>query len=904
MPVAHFTLNGKSYSAQLPAAFSQASPADQQELLEQVQQHVLDMQPSAPASPLSGMGDALQSGAHQALSGVANTAAMFAKDAGNGMVGNALNDVASAAQSIDPGAPTDGYQNSGFQQDWKAGDYKAALSDLPRAIAEQAPNLAGNLGAAALGGAVGGPVGAGAGLVAYNVATGAGDNAAARAAANGDATPTPADQLVGTGLAAGQGLLQTVGLGRVPGVGKAIESLPGLVKPFANAALEGTASAAGNVAQQAGTTAGTQHGLTIDPAQVAQAGLSAAGGRFGQSAVGTAASGALNSARVSMAGNISSMSPEQQASVQRVAGLLNDLKPAKGGDMSPATLFGSAKAQIAASTRQSFQAMRDQGIITPEQYGQIVAPLITAASSKSQELLTGTDNTPQTVLDRLPELNLPQAVEQKVRETALDLQTLADASKQTRQVGPLQRAGQTIGAAAALPALLVANPTHAVLDVLAGHSVGQQTAKIGGTIGAGLDKVMGLQEPQIIMQARALAKAKGPATPGNTLANVEALRSFAADPANGQAAASQRAMTQAELDAAKYLHGQVQTLGPNDPAGQAAMTQLHAMGLPDLVQGALHGHALRQPVAIAQARVDMAKAANAQAVQDAATTQARNAAVARSNAAAAFAPTSAQAMADRTAERNQTVLDAANSTPNPASPVSLTAVNAAVNQLGKQARFVQRQGGEIMEGDGAPVVVGAAKVRAKASAMPNTTPDAKPAPSPVQMASGGDWRNYVMAGLLAHNIAAKPDHVDAAVNTLAANGALDPEVAAAMLAHRGAIPNIPQSDGLGILDRVKNAVSVGMGRDAIAQPNYGPVRDAVRWQSGRDLNQNRYAQTEAELRAENLTNAANAVRDASDLRSGADRRALFGQLPEAERAIVRARLGAKLFGEASSKAKQ
>lgn len=898
MPVAHFTLNGKSYSAQLPDAFSQASPADQQEILEQVQQHVLDMQAPAHTSALSGIGDALQSGTHQALSGVANTAAMFAKDAGNGIVGNALNHVASAAQSIDPGVPTDGYQNSGFEQDWKAGNYRAALSDLPRAIAEQAPSLAGNLGAAALGGAVGGPVGAGAGLVAYNVATGAGDDAATRAAANGDATPTTADQLIGTGLAAGQGVLQTVGLGRVPGVGKAIESLPGLMKPIANAALEGTASAAGNVAQQAGTTAGTRQGLTIDPAQVAQAGLSAAGARLGQSTLSNAASGALNSARDSMAGNISAMSPEQQASVQRVAGLLHGLKPAKGGDTSPAALFGSAKAQIADSTRQSFQAMRDQGIITPEQYSQIAAPLISAASSRSQELLTGTD-TPQTVLDRLPSLNLPKEVEQKARDTALDLQTLTDASKQTQQVGPLQRAGQTIGSAAALPALLAANPAHVMLDVLAGHSVGQQTGKIGGAIGAGLDKVMGLQEPKIMMQARALAKAKGAANPGSTLANVEALRSFATDPANGQAAASQRALTQAEHEAAKYLHGQLQSLGPDDPAGQAALAQLHAMGQDALVQGALHGYALRQPVAIAQARVDMSKAANAQAVQDAATIQARNSAVARANASAAFAPTAAQAMADRTAERNQAVLDAANSTPNPASPVSLTAINAAVNQLGKQARSVQRQGGAIMEGDGEPVVVKAAQARAKVGAASNTTPAAQAAPSPVQMASGGDWRSYVMAGLMAHNIPAKSEHVDAAVQAMADNGALNPDVAAQMLAHHGAIPNIPQSDGLGILDHVKNAVAVGMGRDAIAQPHYGPVRNATRWQSGRDMNQQRYAQAEAELEAENLPAAAEAVREASAAHNPADRAAIYARLTPEERVIIRAKLGAKLYGKAS-----
>jgi hypothetical protein len=160
----------------------------------------LSGQTSPPPAPPQSLADALPSdapdtslwsalryGTHNALAGFGNTL----KVAGAPEWGD---DVARLVDAPTNYSPASDAVTIGM----KRGDWEAALSSLPRAALEQAPDLLGAVGAGAVGSAVAGPVGGVAGTMAYYGGRDYGDDVDATTKANGHDTPT-SDDLVSAG---------------------------------------------------------------------------------------------------------------------------------------------------------------------------------------------------------------------------------------------------------------------------------------------------------------------------------------------------------------------------------------------------------------------------------------------------------------------------------------------------------------------------------------------------------------------------------------------------------------------------------------------------------------------------------------------------------------------------------
>lgn len=153
---------------------------------------------------------------------------------------------------------------------------------VPKMVGEMAPLAATSALGAAAGGLVAGPAGAIAGGAAPFALTSAGDNVKARAVARtGDqnAVPTTEDKLIGSGtsLAAAvpAAIMHTPALGGAVGAG-----LNGVGRVAANLATRGAVGAAGGVAQNAVTQAGTKIG-TDQPFDTSALPEAAVGGAVG-----------------------------------------------------------------------------------------------------------------------------------------------------------------------------------------------------------------------------------------------------------------------------------------------------------------------------------------------------------------------------------------------------------------------------------------------------------------------------------------------------------------------------------------------------------------------------------------------------------------------------------------------
>lgn len=158
---------------------------------------------------------------------------------------------------------------------------------LPRMMLESVPGLATDLGIGALTG--------GAGFIASNASRNFGPTLDERVKNNGGREASVGDYAAAAGSTALQAYLNKIGAlgGKIPGVGSAIEGagnsvlrgagleaakrIPGVLGRAA--VTEGVTEAAQNVIDQAGTTIGTDKGLSIDPHQVGGAAI--AGGAMG-----------------------------------------------------------------------------------------------------------------------------------------------------------------------------------------------------------------------------------------------------------------------------------------------------------------------------------------------------------------------------------------------------------------------------------------------------------------------------------------------------------------------------------------------------------------------------------------------------------------------------------------------
>lgn len=154
-------------------------------------------------------------------------------------------------------------------------------SQIPQAMAEAAPGMATDIAVTKLGARVHPLLGVGAGLASYLLRTrgDAAKNDAAIRTGDANAEPETQDKTRALLTGAAEAVPQAIGLRRfLPGAG-AIRAVGGkgvaqsLVKPLTTAAVEGGTGAASNAISQAGATVGTDKGLTVDPAQVVEAGV-------------------------------------------------------------------------------------------------------------------------------------------------------------------------------------------------------------------------------------------------------------------------------------------------------------------------------------------------------------------------------------------------------------------------------------------------------------------------------------------------------------------------------------------------------------------------------------------------------------------------------------------------------
>jgi hypothetical protein len=214
--------------------------------------------------------------------------------------------------------------------------------------------------------------------------------------------------------------------------------------------------------------------------------------------------------------------------------------------------------------------------------------------------------------------------------------------------------------------------------------------KLGGAIGGVADKVMGTSKPVMLAQARAAVRQALASGQPIGPSSLDATRAVTATLQNANAAAEDTRAAQNTQALMRPTLAALATYGPDHPVGKAAVQQLMARGVPELAAPAIAQFDANQPVV--QAKADLRNQTAADLQNEAAAQRRRRAA-----AAAALTPLStAQGKIDAAATDNQTTLDAANLMPHTATPTGLTAVTAAVNQIGRQAKAVRAIGGEVI----------------------------------------------------------------------------------------------------------------------------------------------------------------------------------------------------------------
>lgn len=253
---------------------------------------------------------AFQSGVDAPLENLAKTAEMLGAEG----TAKTLSGLTEAPQNYE--SASDRFINP-EEGDFTIGGF--APEFLPRAVVEQAGQLAGSLATRTGGGLVGGaatggnPLGIAAGALAgpalFEFAQQLGPVAAKRAANNGRAEPTWEDWQAAAATAGVSGLLNAIG-----------------VKGFSGASLlnrtikEGVTEGAQSVTEQTGSTAGTEAGLNINPKQAIGEGI-IGGTTAGSVGVGTDAVGAVGRG----VSNLGSSTTTAETDTEAAADFANDL---------------------------------------------------------------------------------------------------------------------------------------------------------------------------------------------------------------------------------------------------------------------------------------------------------------------------------------------------------------------------------------------------------------------------------------------------------------------------------------------------------------------------------------------------------------------------------------------------
>lgn len=356
------------------------------------------------------------------------------------------------------------------------------LYNLPSAIGESIPMLGAVAGAtAALG-----PVGGGAVAAGLGAATSGGDIAKARAANDGRATPSAADIALGLG---GGAALNVVG--NVPGLGATKGLVPGLVAG-GKAAIGDAAQAIG---QQVLTTAGTEKGVTIDPAEAA---ANAVTGAATRGALGVARkvgdavvpeTAAQKASRLTE--DFNNLSPEQQQQARDTARAAETLRETEANAAPNSTdVRSSAAARTSARdlTRSVTEVLDNLDI--PEKNRAAIDAALSEARN-SQGVLT------EDHLAAVRDAGLDPATTTLLEDTFRQINMLSDAGIARRGGSLLERGGALAGWAVG-----------SAVGATTGHPLvtGRLGSAQGAALGAKLADTLGITQPRLVKDA-ALATA-------------------------------------------------------------------------------------------------------------------------------------------------------------------------------------------------------------------------------------------------------------------------------------------------------------------------------------------------------------------------------------------------------------
>lgn len=501
------------WEVEVPDSFRNLSPADQQRAANRIAERLAQGHRDGAVS----LGDAPAPVDPKALS---PTTALQPAAPDTSVLGALRHGVDNVSQGIeatnrtlgltDSAQTTTGPANTNYDpasghvvDDIRNGRLGSALSYLPRAVVENAPDLGGAVAAGRAGAALGaplGPVGAVAGGLlgagAYSAYRSFGQNVEARAENNGRvdpqgrAQPGASDYIGGAITTLGSAALDAVGargLGRAATAATGTARLPGaalreIQHATAAAAREGATETTQSLVEQTGQTLGTAKGLTVDPAQALGEGLIGIGsGGAVEAGAGAArvpgvTARAIGDALVER--QMGEMTPERAASVERVAKLMDDQRAATDSPAAPDVLMRSARAGLDADLDALVSRAREREWITPAQ-AQEIAALRDVARSDTEALATGTAQPGSNPMG-LGRLDALQGVPDDFRATLRDLLRDRDTLSLMDRPGVSTRIAEGLGGIVG-----------GVAGGSAGHLAGPIGAAVGGWSGAQAGRALG-----------------------------------------------------------------------------------------------------------------------------------------------------------------------------------------------------------------------------------------------------------------------------------------------------------------------------------------------------------------------------------------------------------------------------
>ncbi|MES1994434.1 MAG: hypothetical protein V4457_12795 [Pseudomonadota bacterium] len=461
----------------------------------------------------------LKSGLHD----LGNSASSGLSVAGAGMTALGLPEMGQTAQGlaqsfadITPNAPPGPSASARLAENLRQGNYRQALtSDLPHAIVSSLPSTMPIIAGGKLGGMKG--------AAAVTAAENAGPMITERAANNQHETPT-----LGDVAGAVPGIAANAAMGALIPGGAAKSITNPFLRTGARALLQGEAGAGMNLATQAGTTLGTDKGLSVDPYAVAGAGLTQGAmgaGLEGRGIVTKATADAVNNLTARTLPTPDLPTSQSVVRVTDAAKAIQAERSSAGQPMKDAAAFAAVKDSYVDNLNRAATELRASQSIDKADFNQLNNTIDAAKVGKN------TITTRQ--LDHIDSLGLDDTTAAFIKENLTDLNTASSQSFLNQQTGPMAKIGNLAGKAVGIGGALATGNPMAITGALMGH---RYEGKIGEAVGGMGDRLLGTSLPPVMLQRinaiRALksagidpsnlqpAQMPGPNTPNSVTGNV------------------------------------------------------------------------------------------------------------------------------------------------------------------------------------------------------------------------------------------------------------------------------------------------------------------------------------------------------------------------------------------------